>query len=196
MKDSSCYSVEELLDFGIKLDENPQNIFVSRDVRFHGIKNMQIGNNVRIDDFCVFTGNIRIGNFIHIGTSCLFIGAKSIELCDFCNVSHKVSVFSISDDLGGECLAGAMIPDKFRNVIEKEIIFKKHSACGANSVILPKSGGLEEGTILGAMSLLTHKTEPWSIYAGSPAKKIKNRSKKIIELEKEFMNFLKKSQNE
>lgn len=82
MKNNSWYSLQELLDLGIKLDENPQNVFVSKDVRFHGIKNIQIGNNVRIDDFCVFTGNIKIGSFIHIGTSCVFIGAKSIELYD------------------------------------------------------------------------------------------------------------------
>lgn len=192
MKNNSWYSLQELLDLGIKLDENPQNVCVSKDVRFHGIKNIQIGNNVRIDDFCVFTGNIKIGNFIHIGTSCVFIGAKSIELCDFCNISHKVSVFSVSDDFSGEWLIGSMIVDDFRNVIANEIIFKKHSVCGANSVVLPNSGGLEEGTALGAMSLLNKKTMPWTIYAGSPARKLKNRSKKVIELEKEFLNSLKR----
>ena len=39
---------------------------------------------------------------------------------------------------------------------------------------------LAEGSILGANSLLTKNTEPWTIYVGSPAKPIKKRKKDII----------------
>ena len=39
---------------------------------------------------------------------------------------------------------------------------------------------LAEGSILGANSLLTKNTEPWTIYVGSPAKPIKKRDSKII----------------
>ena len=55
------------------------------------------------------------------------------------------------------------------------------------SVILP---GVEigEGSAIGAMSMCAKSLEPWGIYAGSPAKKIKERSKKLLELEKEFMH--------
>jgi acetyltransferase-like isoleucine patch superfamily enzyme len=34
---------------------------------------------------------------------------------------------------------------------------------------------LEEGTSVGAMSLVLKSTEPWSIYVGSPAKRLKER---------------------
>ena len=41
---------------------------------------------------------------------------------------------------------------------------------------------LAEGSILGANSLLTKDTEPWTIYVGSPAKPVKIRDRgKIIE---------------
>ena len=39
---------------------------------------------------------------------------------------------------------------------------------------------LAEGSILGANSLLTKDTEPWTIYVGSPAKPIKIRRRDII----------------
>ena len=52
---------------------------------------------------------------------------------------------------------------------------------------------LEEGTSIGAMSLVQSNTEPWSIYVGSPAKKLKSRSKDLLKLEKQYLNELDKS---
>ena len=46
---------------------------------------------------------------------------------------------------------------------------------------------LAEGSILGANSLLTKDTEPWTIYVGSPAKPVKIRDKdKILQYAKEL----------
>jgi acetyltransferase-like isoleucine patch superfamily enzyme len=39
---------------------------------------------------------------------------------------------------------------------------------------------LAEGSILGANSLLTKDTEPWTIYVGIPAKPVKIRNKEKI----------------
>lgn len=46
---------------------------------------------------------------------------------------------------------------------------------------------LKEGTSIGANTLVTKDTEPWSIYVGSPARKIKNRSKDLLKLEADFL---------
>lgn len=46
---------------------------------------------------------------------------------------------------------------------------------------------MEEGTSIGANSLVLKSTEPWGIYAGSPIKKLKNRKKDLLKLEKEFL---------
>ena len=52
---------------------------------------------------------------------------------------------------------------------------------GFGSIIM---GGVNvaAGTIVAAGSVVTHDTEPYSIYAGVPAKKIKNRFDTEIEL--------------
>jgi galactoside O-acetyltransferase len=48
---------------------------------------------------------------------------------------------------------------------------------------------LAEGSILGANSLLTKNTEPWTIYVGSPAKPIKIRDKEsVIQLGEKLRN--------
>jgi galactoside O-acetyltransferase len=47
---------------------------------------------------------------------------------------------------------------------------------------------LAEGTSVGAMSMVTKSTEPWSIYFGVPAKKIKNRRNDLLALEQQYLS--------
>ena len=42
------------------------------------------------------------------------------------------------------------------------------------------------GTAVGVNSLVLNSTSPWEICAESPAKKIKNRKKNLLSLEKQF----------
>jgi acetyltransferase-like isoleucine patch superfamily enzyme len=46
----------------------------------------------------------------------------------------------------------------------------------ANSVVLP-GVTMAEGSVLGSNSLLKTNTEPWTVYAGSPARPIRKRNK-------------------
>lgn len=46
---------------------------------------------------------------------------------------------------------------------------------------------LRKGTSIGAMSLVLKDTKSWSIYVGNPVKKLKNRSKDLLELEKLYL---------
>jgi acetyltransferase-like isoleucine patch superfamily enzyme len=45
---------------------------------------------------------------------------------------------------------------------------------------------LADGTAVYAMSLVTKSTKPWSIYFGIPAKRLKGRSRGMLEVEKRF----------
>jgi Acetyltransferase (isoleucine patch superfamily) len=82
------------------------------------------------------------------------------------------------------------VPDKYKNEIKKEVVIRRHVIVGTHSVIMP-GVILGEGTSVGAMSLIRKSTEAWSIYAGIPAKKIKDRSRDLLELEKEFLKDIK-----
>ena len=51
------------------------NVLISDKASIYGANRIQIGNNVRIDDFCVLSagdGGIYIGNYIHIAVSAVF----------------------------------------------------------------------------------------------------------------------------
>ena len=65
----------------------------------------------------------------------------------------------------------------------------KHSVIGTNSVVLP-GVVMYEGAAVGAMSLVKNNVDSFTIVGGIPAKKIRNRNNKIMDLE---INFLQKN---
>ena len=189
---NGIYSIDEIVELGIKIPKNPKNIFISKKVSFHHAERISIGNDVRIDDFAILAGNISIGNFVHIAAGVILSGGEvGIVIEDFCGLSYRVSVFVASDDYSGESLTNPMIPSNFKCVSTSKIILQKHCIVGAGSVILPSSKGLSEGVSVGALSLVSRPTKPFGIYFGNPAKRILERSKNILTLEKEFLEFLK-----
>ena len=105
---------------------------------------------------------------------------------DFSGLSSRVSVYAISDDYSGESLTNPMIPTEYKNLNIGKVVLRKHVIVGSDSIILP-GVEIKEGTAVGALSLVTKSLDEWSIYVGIPAKKINNRSKKILDLEKEFL---------
>jgi galactoside O-acetyltransferase len=182
---NSFYSFDELKTLGFK--DVGKNVSVSRNASIYSAENIEIGSNVRIDDFCILSGKIKIGSFVHIGAYTSLCGAgKGIVLEDFVNLSRKVEIFAISDDFSGASMTNPTIPDEYKNITEEQVILKKHVVIGAGSVVLP-GVILEQGSVVGALSLVKNSTDAWSINAGIPARKIKNRSRDLLGLEDKFL---------
>lgn len=181
---NSFYCLDELKKIGFA--SIGENVLISRKTSIYGAKNISIGKNVRIDDFCVLSGNITIGNNIHIAPNVLLIaGSAGIELHDFVGVSSRSAIYAESDDYSGMALTNPTINYEFRNIIKGKVILKKHSIIGTGTTILPNVV-IEEGTAVGSMSLVNKSLDAWGIYTGIPCKKVKERSKHLLELEKEF----------
>ncbi|MDK2802688.1 MAG: acyltransferase [Oscillospiraceae bacterium] len=182
---SNIFSREELIKIGFK--SIGKNIILSKKSSIYSPEKISIGDNVRIDDFCVLSGNIIIGNNIHIAVfSCIFGGNKGVYLGDFVNISSRVSIYAISDDYSGESMTGPLVPDKYKNIIQKKVNIERHVIIGASSVVLP-GACIDEGASFGAFSLIVGKINGWSINVGIPSRKIKNRSKNILKLENFFL---------
>lgn len=60
------------------------------------------------------------------------------------------------------------------------VVIKSHCLIYANCTVLPGSV-LEEGVVLAAGSVLKGGTQPWSVYAGVPAKFIKSRDQNTLD---------------
>ena len=133
---NSFYTFNELNGLGLASFGN--NVLISRKVSIYGAENINIGNNVRIDDFCILSGKITICNYVHIASYvALYGGNKGIYIHDFAGISSKSTVYSVTDDYSGEAMTNPMIPDKYKNVISKEVIIERHALVGAHCLILP-----------------------------------------------------------
>lgn len=188
-KGTSFYSREELEQLGFKQLGN--NVLVSRKASIYGAEKMSIGNNVRIDDFCILSGKIVIGDFVHIAAySALFGGSEGIELKSFSGLSSRCVIYASSDDYSGEFLTNPTIPDKYTNVIDKKVVLEKHVIIGTGSSIMP-GVIVGEGSAVGSMSLVNKPLQPWGIYCGVPCRKVKDRSMTLLDIEKKFIESTK-----
>lgn len=180
------YTQEELMNLNLKY--LGKNVKISDKASIYNYKQIEIDDNSRIDDFCVLSGKIKIGKNVHITPMCLVAGGeKGIVFEDFTTLAYGVQVFTQSDDYTGQTMTNSTIPKKYKYEYMKEVILKKHSIVGAGSIVMPGTV-LEEGTSVGAMSLITRSTKPWGIYVGSPAKRLKERKKDLLELEKKYLD--------
>lgn len=181
----SYYTEEQLKKLGFKYLGN--NVKISDKASIYNHEQIEIGDNSRIDDFCVISGKIKIGRNVHITPMCLVAGGvEGIIFEDFTTIAYGVQIFTQSDDYSGKTMCNSTVLKKYKEEIFKKIILKKHSIVGASSVIMP-GVTLGEGTSIGAMSLILKSTEPWGIYVGNPAKRLKDRKKDLLDLEKEYL---------
>lgn len=165
-----------------------KNVKISKLASIYNAKNIEIGDNSRIDDFCVLSageGGISIGRYVHIAVYTSLIGAGKIIMEDYTCLSSKCAVYSSNDDYSGEFMTNSTIPSDYKNVCNAPVTIKKHSLVGAGSIILP-GVTIEECVAVGALSLVNKSLESGFIYIGQPAKKKMKRSRNCEALESEL----------
>ena len=188
---TSFYSEKELQEIGFA--SVGENVLISRKTSIYAPDKMNIGNNVRIDDYAVLSGKLTLGNHVHIAVYvALFGGSNGIVIEDYAGISSNCVVYSETDDYSGEHMTNPTIPQPYRSVNGGQVILKKHVLIGTGSSILP-GVTIGEGTAVGSMSLVNKSLDPWGIYVGSPCRKIKERSRKLLEIEKEMVKDTKKN---
>jgi galactoside O-acetyltransferase len=174
--DSGYYDEHDLKDEGFKA--LGQNVRIAKNSTVIGIENISIGNHVRIDGYCsviaAFNGYVTIGPFIHIGACCALLGGAGIVIDDFCGLSQGVKIYSRDDDYSVRYLTGPTVPSEFRGGAAGEVILKRHVIVGSGSLIMPKVI-IGEGSAVGALSMVNKNLDSWGIYAGCPARRIRNR---------------------
>ena len=119
MEESSFYNYEELKGIGLK--NFGKDVLISRNVKIYGSAYIEIGNNVRIDDFCILSGSIKLGSHIHIGAAThLFAGDAAIEIEDFSCLSGRCAVYAVTDDYSGETLTNSVFVINLKMFIRKK----------------------------------------------------------------------------
>jgi acetyltransferase-like isoleucine patch superfamily enzyme len=185
--DPGYYTEHDLKDAGFK--RLGRNLRIDKNCTIIGLENIELGDNVRIDSYCtiVAAGNgwLKLGSYIHIGGYCLLSAGSGIHMEDFSGLSHGVKVYSRSDDYTGKYMTNPTVPEKYTGVHQGPVILGRHVIIGCGSVILPNLT-IGEGSSVGALSLVSKSLDPWGIYVGCPADKVKDRSNRLLELEAEL----------
>ena len=154
-----------------------ENVFISANVEIRRPNLVSVGSHTAIDTGFYLTVQADIGDYIHIAPYVTAIGgAKGIlTMGHFTTIAAGSRIVCVSDNHLGDGLVGPTIPEPYCDSQKNApVIMERFSSIGTNAVVLP-GVTLAEGSVIGACSLATRSTEPWTIYAGVPARPVKVR---------------------
>lgn len=187
---SKYLNENDLRDYGFR--SLGKNVRISSDARIYGEQNISIGDDVRIDDFAILSaanGFIEIGSHVFIARGCHLSGTMGIRIHNFVTLAGNVTIYSASDDYSGESLTGQAIPPQYTALSGGCVELHKHVILGTGTTIIGPAQ-LAEGSGTGAMTLVNRDLETWWLYAGIPARKIKEKSRMALDHEVNFLNNL------
>ena len=131
---------------------------------------MSLSKDSRILSDCFFDTNmIYVGSKSQINRFCQFHDGghgERIIIKDNCMIAMNVNFCTVSHDIEGT-------KRRCGRTFTKEIIVENGCWIGANTVILP-GVKIGEGCVVGAGSVVTKNCESNGLYAGNPAKRIKD----------------------
>ena len=163
-----------------------ENVLISKDALIFGHENIEIGSNIRIDAMNLILaskGYLKIGSWVHLAAGSKYLCGGGIVIQDFAQVAFNCVLLSASDDFSGRHLIGPTVVAAFTDVTIAAIVMGEASVLGVGSILSPGTT-LFRGAALGANSftMKNQKLDENTIYAGSPAKPIKVRSKEHFDL--------------
>lgn len=174
---NSFYSEAELQSLGFK--SVGKDVMLSKKASVYSPHMIEIGDNVRIDDFCILSGKITIGSNVHISAYVGLYGSMGIVIGDYSGISPKSVVYSAMDDFSGEYLIGPIHPKSSTNVMGGMVRIGRYAQIGTNTVVFPNLN-IGEGAVIGACSLVNRDIDEWSISFGIPAHRKRNRKKGLL----------------
>lgn len=109
--------------------------------------------------------NLEIGDFTWIGHNCFIMAGANISIGKWCQIANNVIITTTNHKIDGNKYYG--------NVVVKEIFIGDNVWIGSNSIILP---GIKIGdnSVIAAGAVVTKDVPSNKIYAGVPAKEIKD----------------------
>ncbi|MBD2715725.1 hypothetical protein KBK19_11830 [Microvirga sp. STR05] len=166
-----------------------EDVFISSSVEIRRPHLVTVGSHVAIDSGVYLTTAAQIGDYTHLSPYLTIIGGAQSTLIveDFVTIAAGSRLICGSDQFMGEGFTSVTAPEEYRDTVEFGIIrCARFSGIGTNVVIMPNVT-IGEGSVVGACSLVTKDTEPWTVYVGVPARPIKIRPReKMLEYAKKL----------
>ncbi len=181
------YNDAELAGIGFKA--LGKNVQIAKNTTIIGLENISIGSNVRIDGYTTISaagGALALGSYIHIGGFCFLSAGAGLWMDDFSGLSQGVRIYTKTDDYSGQALTNPTVPARFLNVSGGPVRIGRHVIIGSGSVVLPDLS-IGEGSSVGALSLVNKSLAEWGVYFGTPARRLRDRSRAMLAMETELL---------
>lgn len=164
-----------------------ENVLVSTRAVFYEPERMQIGDNSRIDDFCLVSGKVILGRNVHLAAYTHVAGGSAgVELGDFSGCAYGCHVLTQSDDYSGMSLTNPTVPKQYKRETFEAVRIGRHAILGTGTIVLPGCD-VGDGVSTGAGTVVTKPLEDWTIYVGQPARAVGPRSQELLSLEAEYL---------
>jgi len=155
------YGRDVVIENGV-LIFHPENISI--------FDKVYIGHNTILKGY--FQGNMVIGEGTWIGQNCFIHSAGGIVIGKAVGIGPGVKILtSYHQDMDSE------VPVMFNPLAFGKVEIRDGADIGIGAILLPDIT-IGEGAIIGAGSLVNSDVEPYSVYAGTPARFIRKRKGK------------------
>jgi galactoside O-acetyltransferase len=78
------------------------------------------------------------------------------------------------------------VPSEYTNVSHAPVLVGSHVVIGSGCVVLP-GVNIGDGAAIGSLSMIRSDCEPFTVYGGVPAKRIKERNRALITVARDFL---------
>lgn len=149
------------------------NVIIEDGVRIFNPQNIAISNNVYIGHDTILNGYLHyrlyIGEHTWIGQQCYIHAAGDVHIGSSVGIGPGVKIITSYHE--ERYLSKPVVENPLRF---RAVIIGAGADIGVGSILLP-GAVIGEGAIIGAGSVVTGEVPPYSVYAGVPAKFLRER---------------------
>ena len=117
-------------------------------------------------------GFVEIGHHTHFAPGCVMYGHGGLVVGPYCNIAAHCVLATVGHD---PCIRG-QTPMALAPVVARPITLVEDVWLGAN-VTVTNDVTIAKGCIIGANAVVNRNTEPWGLYCGVPAVRVRDRKK-------------------
>ena len=145
-------------------------------------ENAELDNHSEIFDFVFVDAGraFKLGKYSTLTWNVLVEGGEGTFIGDRVFIGPGSKLLNSTSQLQGYYTV-THVPAGCRKIIRGDIIIENDAYIGANSVIMP-GVRIREGAVVGANSFVKSDLEAWTIYAGTPCRKIGERKQPSNEI--------------
>ena len=150
-------------------------------VRLYPYFKMLRPENAQLDDYCMLWDQVfidagrglRIGKYSLLTWQVIIEGGAETHIGDRVFVGPGTKIITGTYEFNGY-YTSEYVPSECHKNRYGNIIIEDDAYIGANCVVMPDTI-IHEGALVGAGSFVRGELEPWTIYAGSPARPVSKR---------------------